>query len=238
MMAVSPGGRPRVLILDYSVDRSEAPLFSKYVPNGSDVEVSSVFFGDGIPSASGFSHVMHTGSSLSICVDAEFVPEAVEMVMECVGKGIPQVGVCYGHQLLCRALLGPEAVGRCPGGIEAGWIEVEMTGSGLAIPGVSSRVRVLQSHFDRVIGVPEGAEVVATNGHTRIQAFVDGRRRLMGFQFHPEFDREAGIGMFLKDRELLEGNGIDVDKALAGGPSIDTGAVFFGYFFGGGWFDR
>ncbi|OPL18923.1 MAG: hypothetical protein AVO35_03050 [Candidatus Aegiribacteria sp. MLS_C] len=237
-MAVFPGGFPRVLILDYSVDRSEGPLFSKYVPSGSEAIVSSVFSGDGIPSASSFSHVMHTGSSLSICVDADFVPEAAGIVEECVGLGIPQVGVCYGHQLLCRALLGPEAVGRCPEGIEAGWMDVDMMGSGLKIPGASGRVRVLQSHFDRVEAVPAGAEIVASNGHTRIQAFVDGSRRLMGFQFHPEFDREDGNNMFRRDRELLEVNGIDVDEVLAGGPSIDTGAVFFGYFFGGRWFHR
>ena len=104
---LSPGEGHRILILDYSVDRSEAPLFSRWLPEGSEREVSFVHFGDPIPSPVGFTRVMHTGSSLSICEDAVFTQDACEVVRECVAKGVPQMGVCYGHQLLCRALLGP-----------------------------------------------------------------------------------------------------------------------------------
>ena len=229
--------RMNVLILDYSVDRSEAPLFSRWLPAGCSHSDSYVFFGDQVPGPEGFTHVMHTGSSLSICSDAEFVPEASELVRECVDLGIPQMGVCYGHQMLCRALLGPSSVGRCPGGIEAGWIDVTMKGSGLSIEGVGPVVRVLQSHFDRVVDIPEGAEVIASNRHTEIQAFADPFRRLMGFQFHPEFDREEGNRLFAGERELMEKNGVNVDRIIQSGPSIETGRVFFRHFLHGNWYE-
>ena len=231
------GSRHRVLILDYSVDRSEAPLFGRWLPEGSETEVSFVYFGDTIPSPAGFTRVMHTGSSLSICDDPDFMQEACEMVRDCVEAGIPQMGVCYGHQLLCKALLGPSAVDRCPGGMEAGWVNVSMKGSGLRIPGSKPVNRVLQSHFDRVVSLPPGSEVIAWNGHTAIQAFADRSRRLLGMQFHPEFDRDEGNRLFSKERKLLADNGIDVESVLKDGPSLETGRVFFGYFMENGWFD-
>jgi len=174
--------------------------------------------------------VMHTGSSLSICSESWFLEEAERTVRDLAGLGIPQMGVCYGHQLLCRALMGPEAVGRCSKGIEAGWLDVRLTGSGLDIPGAEPVVRVLQSHFDQVTALPPGSEVIASNDHTENQAFLNRELGLFGVQFHPEFTREQGNSLFIKERELMESNGVKVDEVVTRGPSIDAGRVFFEYF--------
>ncbi|MCK4806611.1 MAG: type 1 glutamine amidotransferase [Candidatus Aegiribacteria sp.] len=219
-----------VLIFDYSVDRSEAPLFRRWLPDNCASTAVCVYFGDSFPDPLEYSHVMHTGSSLSICSDAGFLANAENTVRKCVAENIPQMGVCYGHQLISRSLLGSSAIGRCPNGLEAGWIDVEMTGSGLEIPGVVSVARVLQSHFDRVEKIPDTSEVIATNDHTEIQGFVDREKNLFSLQFHPEFTREEGNRHFLKEARLLEENGIDLESVLDDGPSLDTGKVFFEYF--------
>lgn len=219
-----------VLILDYSVDHSEAPLFRRWFPDGCNSTAVYVYSGESLPDPLGYSHVMHTGSSLSICSDAEFLDGAEGIVRKCVAEGIPQMGVCYGHQLICRALLGSSAVSSCPGGLEAGWIDVEIAGAGLQIPGIAPVSRVLQSHFDRVLTIPETAEVIAKNGHTAIQAFIDRKKNLFSMQFHPEFSRSEGNRFFSKEVRLLKDNGIDLQSVLDDGPSIDTGNVFFGYF--------
>ncbi len=220
-----------VLILDYSVDRSEAPLFRRYFPDNCTSTAAYIYSGDGFPDPLEYSHVMHTGSSLSICEEAFFLEEAEEIVRKCVSGNIPQMGVCYGHQLICRSLLGPSAIGRCANGFEVGWIDVEMIGSGLEIPGAAPVSRVLQSHFDRVTEIPDTSEVIATNAHTDIQGFIDLKKSLFSLQFHPEFTRADGNGLFLKEARLLEDNGIDVQSILDDGPSIETGKVFFEYFF-------
>jgi len=222
---------PNILILDYSVDRSEASLFRRWIPEDSISKAVFVYSGESIPDPLEYSHVMHTGSSLSICSDTEFLDRAEMTVRQCADEGIPQMGVCYGHQLICRSLLGPSAVGRCPGGLEAGWIDVRMTGSGLLIPGAEPVSRVLESHFDRVIRIPETASVIASNEHTDIQGFIDRKMKLFGLQFHPEFSRNDGNRLFQKDAELFEENGIDLQSVLDDGPSINTGSVFFTYFF-------
>ncbi len=220
----------RVLVLDYSSDRSETDYFRKWLPQG--VECTSVFVSEGcdVPSPVPFTHIMHTGSSLSICRDAPFIPEAASLVRDCVELGIPQFGVCYGHQLLCRVLLGPGAVRRNPAGLEAGWLEITQTGEPPEIPEAGRKFRVLQSHFDEVVDLPEGSTIVMTGGLTRIQGFINRAMGLFGIQFHPEFDRDGGNALFLESRELLESNGIDVDAAVASGPSIDAGTIFFSHF--------
>ncbi len=219
-----------VLILDYSVDRSEASLFRSWFPDNCASTAVYIYSGDDFPDPLDYSHVMHTGSSLSICSDAEFLEDAEDIVRKCVSSGIPQMGVCYGHQLICRALLGLSVIGRCPNGLEAGWVDVEMIGSGLEIPGAASVIRVLQSHFDRVVEIPDTSEVIARNDHTEIQGFVDKRKNLFSLQFHPEFNRVEGNRLFLKEARLLQDNGIDPESVLDDGPSIIAGKVFFEYF--------
>ena len=222
-----------VLILDYSVDRSETDLVRKYVPSGD--RVTSIFvdsddsFHPGLLSA-GYTHVIHTGSSLSITVPAPFTETALSLCRAFAENGVAQMGICYGHQLICLAFCGEYSVRRCPDGLEAGWNFVEFLDRGPVIPGVRGTEKVWQSHFDEVVELPHDADVIATNGHSRIQAFCSNRLRLFGTQFHPEFDREDGNAQFLHDRDLLEANGLDVDVILSDGPTVDTGRVFIGFF--------
>ena len=89
---------------------------------------------------------------------------------------------------------------------------------------------VWQHHFDEVTVLPEASELLATNSHTSIQAYINYEQRLFGTQFHPEFDKEAGNKIFLKDRKLLERNNYDVDEITRQKPSFETGKVFFGFF--------
>jgi GMP synthase (glutamine-hydrolysing) len=222
----------RVLILDYSVDSSEAALFRKWFPEGTISEAAFVRTGEDIPDTGGFTHVMHTGSSLSICDDAQFMERAVSTIRHLAGTGIPQLGICYGHQILCRALVGKHAVRRAPGGLEMGWCTVTQTGDPVEVPEAGKSFTVLQSHFDEVVEVPPGSGIVMTGGGSRVQGFVNRELKLFGMQFHPEFDREDGNGLFLKERSLAVQNGLDPEAMLSGGPSIETGRVFFGHFLG------
>jgi GMP synthase (glutamine-hydrolysing) len=100
------------------------------------------------------------------------------------------------------------------------------------ILGVRESEVVWQHHFDEVTELPEGSELLATNPHSSIQAYINDEQRLFGTQFHPEFDRETGNKILLQDRNLLEGNGYDVDAIVKQGPSFDTGNVLFGFFLG------
>ena len=118
-----------------------------------------------------------------------------------------------------------------PNGLEAGWGKVTFTDKGVETLGLREAEVLWQHHFDEVTELPEGSELLATNAHAKIQAYVNFEQRLLGTQFHPEFGREAGNEIYLSDRALLEKNKYNVDEMVKGCPSFDTGNVFFGYFF-------
>lgn len=224
-----------ILILDYSTDRSETPAIKRWLP--ADAQVTSLFIDteESFPSNlidQGYTHVIHTGSALSITEPAPFTQKAVTFIQKARDNSVSQMGICYGHQLVCKALVGDHAVRSSPNGLEAGWGPVTFTNKGIDLLEVKENEVLWQHHFDEVTEIPEGSQLLATNPHTDIQAYVNYAKRLLGTQFHPEFDRQTGNHLYLEDRKLLEKNGYNVDEIIEGGPSFETGKVFFGFFFG------
>ena len=90
--------------------------------------------------------------------------------------------------------------------------------------------RIWQHHFDEVTELPEDSQIIATNSHSRIQAYINYEKHLLGTQFHPEINVRQGNNYFLKDRRLLEANGYDVDAMVKQMPSFNTPKVFFEFF--------
>jgi GMP synthase (glutamine-hydrolysing) len=114
--------------------------------------------------------------------------------------------------------------------MEAGWREVNFLNRARELLGVGERESVWQHHFDEVTELPAGSELLATNEHSQFQAYLNPEQRLLGTQFHPEFDQELGNQIYLEDRALLEENGYDAGELVKLGPSFDVAKVFFGFF--------
>jgi GMP synthase (glutamine-hydrolysing) len=222
-----------ILILDYSVDRTETAAIRRWLPLRAAVTSYFVDADFRLPDdadLAGFTHVLHSGSALSILDEAPFEETIAALIRDACVRGIAQMGICYGHQLLCKTLAGRDAVRASPKGLEAGWCEVDFSDSGRAWLSVARRERVWQHHFDEVTRVPPGAEVIATNSHTEIQAFIDQERRLLGVQFHPEFDKEEGNQIFSSLSDELRTHGYQPEGVITGGPSIEAGTIFFDFF--------
>lgn len=223
----------KVLILDYSVSRIEASSIQRWMPD--DAQVSSLFidteesFPDDLVEKD-FTHVIHSGSELSITKTSPFTKKAVSFIRNIREKGISQMGICYGHQLVCMALVGKHAVRNSPNGFEVGWLNVAFNDCAKNLLSVNESEVVWQHHFDEVVELPEGSELLATNEHTEIQGYINSEQKLFGTQFHPEFDKEAGDELFLRDRDLLEKHNNNVEEIVKGRPSIDTGRIFFDFF--------
>ncbi len=217
-----------ILIVDYSVDGLSGDTIARRFDH--PTAIARVRPGHPFPKIDpcDFSGLVHSGSALSITHGETFTPDACALIRRCSEKGVPQLGICYGHQLLCLAHLGPGAVGKAPAGPEVGWLPVELVPPG--IPGALPVETVWQSHYDRVTEIPSGAGILARNPHTAIQAFLDRDRRLLGTQFHPEFASVTGNSQYLRDSDLFRKHGINLDGVLASAPDRDAGAVFLGYF--------
>lgn len=155
-------------------------------------------------SAAGYDAVMMTGSPLSVTQPEPWMERAAEFMVNAEAHGIPVLGVCFGHQLLAYAYGG--RVARSPLGREIGTVEVQLTPAGRAdalFHGLPERIAVQATHEDLVPEPPQGAQVLAGNAHTAVQALAF-RPNARGVQFHPEVQPDAMRALIQARAERLE----------------------------------
>jgi GMP synthase (glutamine-hydrolysing) len=136
--------------------------------------------------------VVVTGSAAAAYRDEPWIEGSREWVADAHRRGLPILGVCFGHQLLASALGGrvePMCEDRAAdGGFELGYREVERIGDGPLLAGLGDRFTVFTSHGDRVADLPPRAEPIAHNDYG-LHGFRLGHA--FGVQFHPEYDVET-----------------------------------------------
>ncbi len=161
-------------------------------PTGARVRVIEAHAGAPLPArAGGADAVIVTGSPRSVRERAPWMTRAGEWLREQAEGGIPVLGVCFGHQLLAEAYGG--VVERNPLGREIGTVRCALTPAGQGDPlfdDLPPSFEAQTTHEDEVRALPPGAELLATNGWSRVQAFRLGRN-VRAVQFHPEMDAAA-----------------------------------------------
>ncbi|MDX2179585.1 MAG: glutamine-hydrolyzing GMP synthase [Bryobacteraceae bacterium] len=97
--------------------------------------------------------------------------------------GFPVLGICYGLQLMARALGGEVALGERG---EYGHATLETVDPSGLLADFEPREPVWMSHRDQVRGLPPGFRLTATTETCPVAAIEDRERKLFGVQFHPE----------------------------------------------------
>ena len=98
-------------------------------------------------------------------------------------SGIPILGICYGTQLIAKALGGQVKPERKK---EYGRTELLVDDETNLFAGLKSRLVCWMSHGDSVVKLPQGFKVLAHTKNTPLAAIGDPERKLYGVQFHPE----------------------------------------------------
>lgn len=114
------------------------------------------------------------------------------------------LGICFGHQVMSRALGGK--TGRASVGWELGARPVNLCLEALAkkpygndLPSV---LRVIESHRDQVSEIPFGAELLGYSERTPVEIF-SLEDHVLGIQGHPEF--EADVVLDIIESRLTSG---------------------------------
>lgn len=149
-----------------------------------------------LPDHAAFTHLLLSGSELSAASRNPRDDELVACIRGFVDAGKPVYGICYGHQMVARALAGDQVCRRAAVP-EFGWRVCRQSPNPL-FEGLPAIVAV-HSHYDEVCDLPETFEVIASTDDCAVQAFQLRGAPVWGTQFHPEMSANAG-------RLMLEDN--------------------------------
>ena len=143
--------------------------------------------GERIPPFDGYDALWVMGGPMDVWEEEQhpWLVAEQQAIREAVGRGLPYMGVCLGHQLLGAALGGKVAKAAQA---EVGVLDVELTEAGRHDPlfdGIEPRFKALQWHGAEVAELPPSAAVLASSPLCRVQAMRIGRHAY-GMQYHTE----------------------------------------------------
>ena len=179
-----------------------------------------VFRQEMLPDADNLAGIVITGSAAMVSEREDWSERTATWLKQAIQKGIPVLGVCYGHQLLAHALGG--RVGPNPQGRQIGTVNAELINSGPNDPllgHLPQTFAVQTSHLEIVLELPSGAKRLATSP-------LDGNfairyaEKAWGVQFHPEFSAPVMSEYINFRAEKIREEGLDPDELL--GKVTDT----------------
>lgn len=170
--------------------------------------------------ANDFAGIIVTGSPAMVSHQERWSELTAQWLRQVVTKqavtgNIPILGVCYGHQLMAYALGG--SVGPNPYGYHVGTTTIELAQAGhqdALLAAFAEAPQAQVTHMERVLSLPEGAEVLATTAADPHHAVRFGSCA-WGTQFHPEFSA-AVTQSYVDERQAeIRASGLDPQQVRA-----------------------
>ena len=124
-----------------------------------------------------------TGSKHGAYEDHDWIPPLEDLIRDIHARGIPMIGVCFGHQIIAQALGGKVEK------FDGGWVV------GPTKYDYGDRQVVINAwHQDQVTELPEGAQVLGSNAMCKNAMLAYGDR-IWTVQAHPEFSNDFVDGL-------------------------------------------
>jgi GMP synthase (glutamine-hydrolysing) len=170
--------------------------------------------GEELPAPEACHGVVITGAH---CMVTENLPWSLVIeawIPSLVQAEVPLLGVCYGHQLLGRAMQGQ--VDYHPEGREVGTVSIRRRPESSDDPlftHLPEQFPVHATHAQSVLTLPPGAVPLAENDFEPHHAFRVGRYA-WGVQFHPEYDRNIMGDYIMAQADRLTRAGKDVNTLM------------------------
>ncbi len=179
------------------------------------LEVLEVFRDEAeMPDPTHYAGFIITGSHDDVTDHAPWVERLAGYVMYLMERGLPVLGICFGHQLLAYA--GGGSVKDHPGGQELGTVTIRRTEGTKKDPLLRGLPRSFPAHVNHaqtVERLPEGAVVLAYNDFEKTHAFRLGEQA-WGVQFHPEYTGDIMRAQIREQYDAVKKSGRDPEKLL------------------------
>ena len=134
-----------------------------------------------------------------------WIDPIVRLVEAALELDVPGFGICFGHQILGEVMGG--TVVHDADRSEVGTVTLELTEAGRADPlfaQLENAFRAHTGHTDRVLEVPDGLELLATNDTVATQAFRVRGAAFWSAQFHPDLTGAEARSRYLAYKAALD----------------------------------
>ncbi len=141
-----------------------------------------------------------TGSRFSVYDDEAWIRKLEKFVVELHSEKHPLLGICFGHQMIARALGGKTEKATQGWGVGVQSYRKTKTKSWLK-PDLEN-FSLCASHQDQVTQLPSGAELIAESEFCPNAAFrIDDH--ILTFQAHPEFEKVYSKVLLVLREQIL-----------------------------------
>lgn len=159
-----------------------------------------------------------TGSRHGVYENLDWILKLEALVRKIYRAGLPLVGICFGHQVVARAL-GGEVV-KSDKGWGVGVSAYSVDKSPAWMKDSTDKIRINAFHQDQVVRLPAEAEVFLSSDFCPYAGLVYGDTAI-SIQAHPEFEEEYEVALL----EMYSGNVLPQDVAeKALGEMAETGS--------------
>ena len=159
-------------------------LLAPYIPNLT-CEVIRVLDGQALPAPQNVEAALITGSPAGVYDEFDWIAALKNWIQLAGIERVPQVGICFGHQLMAEAFGG--RAHKAPQGWGLGRHTYQVAAAEPWMDGTKQRLHLAVSHQDQVLEAPTTARVVAQSDFTPFAALVYDHAPALSFQGHPEF---------------------------------------------------
>ncbi|MCE2891481.1 MAG: gamma-glutamyl-gamma-aminobutyrate hydrolase family protein [Hyphomonadaceae bacterium] len=159
-------------------------LLAPHVPSLS-CEVVQVLDGQKQPDPSDVEAALITGSPAGVYDDFTWIADLKDWIRRAGDQRVPQVGICFGHQLMAEAFGG--RAHKAPQGWGLGRHTYHVAVDEPWMGGTKQCLHLAVSHQDQVLEAPSTARVLAQSDFTPYAALVYDHVPALSFQGHPEF---------------------------------------------------
>lgn len=159
-------------------------LLSPHIPSLT-CETVRVLDGEPLPDPATVEAALITGSPAGVYDDHAWIGPLKTWVRDAGHQGVPQVGICFGHQLMAEAFGG--RAHKAPQGWGLGRHSYHVRQSESWMGPTRQRLHLAVSHQDQVLDLPAKARVLAESDFTPFAALIYDHAPALSFQGHPEF---------------------------------------------------
>ncbi len=147
-----------------------------------------------------------SGSIKSAYEDLPWISDLAQFIKRTASERVPQMGICFGHQLIASTLGGEVARSDSGWGVGVKKFDIVASAPWMRSDPPVSNFSMLMSHQDQVIRLPTDAELLATSSYCPVAAYRV-QDHVFCVQGHPEFVPALSQKLINARRSIL-GEGI------------------------------